>query len=503
MTQREWTTEDYLKLLRRWWVLITITGLAGGLIVYGVSRFIPNRYESTSEILVQQPTVVGVTPLVSQDLNERLVTMKQQVLSRARLESLVRQSGLYSEDSGRMSMDSLIAKLQKGIEVSAIRPPGDDNSSKVLGFSIGVVWDSPGAAQELCAAVTSVFVQENIRRQEQDSQDTNQFLAQQISDARAKIDEENSKLAAFEARHIGFSPEAPQQNFEILTGLYSELDAATQSITRAQLDKGLAQSTLTEQIAARQASQTGKNPQTFEEELAELQTQLASLQAQYTDSYPDVVKTKIQIEALKKKIAESQGQEKDLDLDGPGKGPMEPLQFIQLRAQIRADNQVISEKTKEEERLQQQIKLAEARVQSTPQVEQEYKQLTLDHQTAVDFYNDLLRRRDQSAMATEMDRRQEGEQWSLLQPADLPSQPSFPNRPLFAAGGFGGGLALGLGLAFLMEVRDTSLRSERDVESSLRLPVLALIPEIGDLIEKKVLVPPRIGDPTAGAGMRA
>jgi protein tyrosine kinase modulator len=503
MTQREWTTEDYLKVLRRWWVLIAVSGIAGAIIVYGISRFIPNRYESSSEILVQQPTVVGVAPLVSENLNERLVTMKQQVLSRERMESLIRQAGLYSEDSSGESMDSLIAKLQKNVEVGAIRPPGDDNGSKVLGFSIGVVWDNPRAAEELCAAVTSAFVQENIQRREQDSQDTNQFLAQQISDARAKIDAENSKLAAFEARHIGFSPEAPQENFEILTGLYSQLDAATQAITRSQLDKGLAQSTLTEQIAARQASQTGKNPQTFEEELAALQTQLASLQARYTDSYPDVVKTKIQIEALKKKIAESQGQEKELDLDGPGKGSMEPLQFIQLRAQIRADNQVISEKTKEEERLQKQIKLAEERVQSTPQVEQEYKQLTLDHQTATDFYNDLLRRRDQSAMATEIDRRQEGEQWSLLQPADLPSQPSFPNRPLFAAGGFGGGLALGLGLAFLMEVRDTSLRSERDVESSLRLPVLAMIPEIEDLIDKKVLVASGIGDSTVRAGTRA
>jgi polysaccharide chain length determinant protein (PEP-CTERM system associated) len=503
MTQREWTTDDYLKVLRRWWVLIALSGIAGAIIVYGISRFIPNRYESSSEILVQQPTVVGVAPLVSEDLNERLVTMKQQVLSRERMESLIRQAGLYSEDSGRASMDSLIAKLQKSVEVGAIRPPGDDNASKVLGFSVGVVWDSPRVAQELCAAVTSVFVQENIQRREQDSQDTNQFLAQQISDARSKIDVQNAKLAAFEARHVGFSPDAPQQNFEILTGLYSQLDAATQAMTRAQLDKGLAQSTLTQQIAARQASQTGKNPETFEEELAALQTQLASLQAQYTDSYPDVVRTKIQIEALKKKIAESQGQEKDLDLDGTGKGAMEPLQFIQLRAQIRADNQVISEKTKEEERLQEQIRLAEARVQSTPQVEQEYKQLTLDHQTAVDFYNDLLKRRDQSAMSAEMDRRQEGEQWSLLQPADLPNEPSFPNRPLFGAGGFGGGLALGLALAFLMEVRDTSLQSERDVESSLRLPALAMIPEIHDLIEKKALVAPRIVDPTAGAGTRA
>jgi polysaccharide chain length determinant protein (PEP-CTERM system associated) len=502
MRQHEWTTEDYLTLIRRRWLLITILGIVGAFAAYGISKLIPNRYESQSEILVEQPTVAGVAPLVQENLNDRLVTLRQQVLSRARLETLIRQTGVASEDT-HASMDPLIFKLQKAIDVSPIRPPGDDGSTKVLGFSVSVDWDNPRQAQELCTAVTSVFIEENIKRRQQNSEDTNQFLAQQISDARAKIDEQNAKLAAFEAHHVGFSPEAPQQNFELLSGLYSQLDATTQAITRAQLDKNLAQSTLTQQIAARQASQTGKNPETFEEELAALQTQLASLQARYTDNYPDVIKTKIQIEALKKKIAESQGQEKGLDLEGNGNGAMEPLQFIQLRAQIRADNQVITEKTKEQERLQAQINVAELRVQATPAVEQEYKQLTLDHQTAVDFYNDLLKRRDASAMATDLDRRQEGEQWSLLQPADLPIEPSFPNRPLFAGGGFAGGIVLGLGLAFLLEIRDTTLRSERDVESTLRLPVLAMIPAVEDLIERKALVNTRMSDSNLGAGASA
>jgi len=490
MTQREWTARDYMTLLRRWWVLIIALGVVGLLLGYGISRFLPNRYESQSKILVQQPTVSSnvVAPVLSEDLNERLVTMKQQVLSRASLEPLIRQSGLYPEDINRVSMDSLVARLQKSIDVTAIRPIDDNDQSKVLGFSVTVDWDNARTAQDVCAAVTSMFIQENIRRREQNSQDTNQFLAQQLTDAKAKLDEQGSKLADFEARHIGFSPDAPQQNFEILTGLYSQLDATTQAITRAQLDKNLTQSTLTQQIATRQASQTGKNPETFEEELAALQTQLASLQARYTDSYPDVVKTKLQIEALKKKIAESQAQDKDLDVDGAGKGAMEPLQFIQLRAQIRADNQLITEKTKEQERIQEQIRVAEARVQATPQVEEQYEQLTRGHQMALEFYNDLLKKRDQSAMATDLERRQQGEQLTLLEPADLPSEPSYPNRVLFAFGGFGAGVGLGFGLAFLLELRDTSLRTERDVESTLRLPVLAMVPSIQGLVEKSVTV---------------
>jgi uncharacterized protein involved in exopolysaccharide biosynthesis len=149
-----------------------------------------------------------------------------------------------------------------------------------------------------------------------------------------------------------------------------------------------------------------------------------------------------------------------------------------MREQIRVDDQTIAEKTKQQERIQQQIKIYEARIQSSPAIEQEYKELTRDHQTALEFYNQLLMKRSQSMMANNLERRQEGEQFRVVDPASIPDKPSFPNRPLFAAGGLGVGLAVGLGIAFLLEMKDSSLKTERDVEVALRLPVLAMIPEI-------------------------
>src|SRR6202043_4156839 len=121
-----------------------------------------------------------------------------------------------------------------------------------------------------------------------------------------------------------------------------------------------------------------------------------------------------------------------------------------------------AQKTKEQEKIQQAIKLYQDRVQSSPVVEQQYKELTRDYQTALDFYNDLLKKRDQSAMATDLEHHQEGEQFRVLDPANLPDKPSFPNRPLFALGGLAGGLGLGLAIAFALEMKDTSMRSERD-----------------------------------------
>jgi capsular polysaccharide biosynthesis protein len=109
-------------------------------------------------------------------------------------------------------------------------------------------------------------------------------------------------------------------------------------------------------------------------------------------------------------------------------------------------------------------------------VEEKYKELTRDYDTAQKFYADLLGKRSTSEMATDMEKRQQGEQMHLLNAASLPESPSFPNRLLFAAGGLGGGLVIGLGLALWVELRDKSIRNEADVLASLQMPVLVALP---------------------------
>ncbi len=149
-----------------------------------------------------------------------------------------------------------------------------------------------------------MFIEENLKLRQQHSEDTTQFLSEQLAGAKANLDEQDTKLAAFKSHYIGALPDEEQTNLNILTGLTSQLDAASQTLARAQQDKSFAESMLTQQIAAFQASQTGRDPQTQEQQLAVLQTQLASLQARYTDDYPDVIKAKNDIAALQNKIAE-------------------------------------------------------------------------------------------------------------------------------------------------------------------------------------------------------
>jgi uncharacterized protein involved in exopolysaccharide biosynthesis len=276
---------------------------------------------------------------------------------------------------------------------------------------------------------------------------------------------------------MGSLPDDAQTNFHILTDLTAQLDGTNQALARAQQDRNFAESLLTQQLQEWQASQSGNNPASLEQQLATLKTHLADLQVRYTDDYPDVIKAKADIAALQKRLDESDS--KPASPSGKTHRPSaEPAQITQWREQIHAEDETITEKTKEQEEIKRQIKQYEGRVQSSPAIEQQYKQLTRGYQTALDSYNDLLKKRDASAMSGDLNREQQGEQFSVLDPANLPESPSFPNHPLFALGGFGGGLALGVGLAFLIATQDKSLRNERDIEFALRLPVLAVVPAI-------------------------
>ncbi len=277
---------------------------------------------------------------------------------------------------------------------------------------------------------------------------------------------------------MGALPDEAQTNFSLLTGLASQLDAVTQTLNRAQQDKLFLESALSQQIAAAKLPQRAENPDTLGRQLTALQDQLASLRTRYTDDHPDVIKVKNEITQLQQRMdeqaanapAERETDKSVLSADTP--------QAQQLRAQLHQIEVNIRERMAEQLRLQQQISGVQAKLELTPAVAQQYKAITRDAQTALNIYNELLKKQNDSEMSRDLLRRQQGEQFRVLDPPSLPQQPTFPNRRLFAFGGLTGGLGFGLAIAFLLEAQDTTLRSEKDVELLLKLPALAVIPAI-------------------------
>jgi uncharacterized protein involved in exopolysaccharide biosynthesis len=268
-------------------------------------------------------------------------------------------------------------------------------------------------------------------------------------------------------------------------GMNSQLDANTQTLNRAQQDKAYTESMLAQQLAAwKSSSQSSASPQNLQQQLSAAQAQLMTLQSHYTDDYPDVVKAKKDVADLQKRLDEI-----NTAASAPASAPnttandkenlSEPPEIRQMRLQIHQYNQVITQATRDQQKLQEQIKIFQGRVAFSPAVEEQYKGLTRDYDTALKFYDDQLAKKKESEMQTAMEREQQGEQMRILIPADLPDTPSFPNRLMFAGGGLAGGLALGLGLALWLEMRDTVVRTESDVLAVLQLPVLSQVPWVG------------------------
>ena len=270
MAERELTIADYIAMLRRRWVLIVTLAVVGAPLAYGVSRFLPDRYKSQTLVLVEQPSVPTdiVRSLDTSDISQRLSSMKQQILSRSRLEPIIRQFGLYGDDVSRVSMEDLVGRLQKTIDVTPVLPMAESQARQLPGFYVSVTMDNARTAQQVCTAVTSMFIEENLRLRQQHSEDTTQFLVQQLAEAKAKLDEQDARLAAFKSHYLGSLPDQESTNLNLLTTLTSQLDAATQALARAQQDKTYAESMLTQQIAAWQATQTGRNPETLDQQLS-------------------------------------------------------------------------------------------------------------------------------------------------------------------------------------------------------------------------------------------
>jgi uncharacterized protein involved in exopolysaccharide biosynthesis len=224
-------------------------------------------------------------------------------------------------------------------------------------------------------------------------------------------------------------------------------------------------------LAQQTASQSADNP-SAQKQLADMQSQLASLLAKDTEDHPDVIRMRQSIADLKQKMSSSQGA------SPVGVSTVDTPEIQQLRAQVHQYDAIMKEKTAQQRDVQRQIALYQSRLQLSPNVEEQYKVLTRDHQTALDFYNDLLKKRSESAMVSDMNHQGESAEFRILDAANLPDGPSFPNPLYFSLGGLAAGLALGIGIIALRELRDKTLRTEEDVEFFLQLPTLANIPSV-------------------------
>jgi polysaccharide chain length determinant protein (PEP-CTERM system associated) len=430
------------------------------------SNVLPKKYRSSAFILVESETVPdAVVPRMAATgrSDRRMQTIKQEILSRTRLEQVIKETNPYPDSEGRVSMTDMVESMRSATTISV---RGDD------AFSVDFVHRYPQKAAEVVNRLATLFIEESNRARAQQVEEADSFLGTEVVDARRELEAKEESVRRYKEGHMGTLPEQVAANLSTLQVLQLREQAIGDNL-RAALGR---QSDLEGQLADSKRGATipvpGGDPLA---EINQLKSQLASLRTRYTDKYPDVQEALARLALLEKKLS---SQEQPSNVDGDPIVTATKLRLEQTRREVA----ILQDKQRE---LERQIAVLQARIDAAPRTEQELTTLTRDFGNLKENYFALLNRKLDAQRAAKLEQRWKGERFRILDPAHVPERPFFPNRMLFLAAGIVLGLAAGLGAAVLAEILDRSFTSLADVEAAVPYPVLAAVPHIRPLRSAK------------------
>ncbi|MGI9102770.1 MAG: GumC family protein [Terriglobales bacterium] len=482
------SVQDLLPILRRrrWWIIAPL--VAGWAITLGITWFLPKKYKSDSLILIQQQRVPEqyVTPNVTSDLQRRLQTMSEQILSRTRLLHIIETFHLYS-DKPKSDQDLLVEQMRKDISLELVTTSKGRREADVTGFRLSYSGSTAQLAQQVNGELVSMFIEENLKTRTQMSEDTTSFLGNQLEDARKKLDAQEQRLREFRTQNLGELPDQLQSNLQILSGLQGRLQASTDTLNRAEQQKLYLESILAQyrsardQMAAAESANVPMGLPAITDQLTKLRQQLAEIAPKYTPKHPDVIRLQQQIadtEALKKRVETDLRKAKDhpeanasLSDSSNGMSPM-----AQTESQLKAVQLEIQNDRKQVQDLSRQLEQYQARLNLTPIREQQLASIIRDHSQSRETYESLLKKMQQSEVATNLEKRQQGETFQVIDPPSIPQHPYWPNRLTFSLIGIAVGLGLGLAVVAGMELIDPRLTTQNQVKNWVQPPIVVAIP---------------------------
>ena len=470
---------------RRWWILLPACAIALGAAF--VSLLLPNRYRSEATILVEPQKVPEryVIANTTLDITDALQAMTETVLSRTRLLQAIDEFGLYSKDRSRLAPEQLVELMRHNID---IEPIGKDSQGKeVNAFRISFTGDDASVAQQVTSRLTSMFIEENVKSREEQSAGTTHFLQAQLETAHTELTERGQKLRDFKMQYLGELPEEQQGNLGILSGLQAQLQNTMAGLNRAREQRSYLESLAAQYrrmaaVGGPLPGASGSSPvEVAQQELARLRSERAELASRYTPRHPDVQKLDKQIaesEALVERLAKapkaSEGEKGSAS--GSSGGTQGDASLAQLNSQLEANRLEIANLAEDQKRLESQIVGYERRLNLTPVREQQLADLLNAYELAKQNYTDLLSKKTQSELATNLEVQQQGQQFRIVDEPSLPAKPSGSDHIKISLGGAAAGLALGVGLAFLMEAGDHSLYDEQDVSRRFGIPLVVSVP---------------------------
>jgi polysaccharide chain length determinant protein (PEP-CTERM system associated) len=449
----------YINLIfkHRWLIIIPFClALIAGIYL---AITLPKIYEASTLILVEPQSVPAsfVREIVTTDIDSRISTIQQQILSRTNLEKIIDQFKLFPDiGSESLLMEEKVAGMRSRIRVEVSRARQGPNT-----FSISFRDSNPETAMKIANGLATQFINENLKIRESQALGTSDFLKDELETMRKRLKEVEEKLRAYRERSRGELPEQLESNLQILASLQQQLNEREARLSE---EKNRLIEVENQIQARKQLLETSRNAQSGKNEiltLDQLKKQLENLQASYTDKHPDVIRLKEKIASLEAKNKNEAMQTTDpQEMDSSEKAARFLVdntlsEQIKQRAEIKIAINTLADDI---EKIKSQINTYQERVERTPKREEELLALNRDYSNIQASYNSLLNRKLEAEIALNMEKKQKGEQFRIIDPARIPYEPISPDmRRLFMVV-LAGGLGVGTGLIFLLDFLNSSLK---------------------------------------------
>src|SRR5262249_15534468 len=376
---------------------------------------------------------------------------------------IVKEFNLYGVGNGQTSMEDLVQRLRRDITV---KPEGQES------FRVAYVSGKPEIAQRVTARLASLYIEENSRDRANLAGETNAFLGSQLSDAKQRLIEHEKKLEEYRRRYAGELPSQLESNLQTIRNTQQLIQSNAESTNRARERRLLVERQIADTQALPAAAVSGvaekveAAPLTTAQQLDAARAQLESLKLRYTPDHPDIRTAERTVRDLQARLAE--------EARNPPKPVAEPVltpsQLVRqkrlrdLQAELDVIDHQLAANQAEETRLKTTMASYQAKVDAVPTRESELVELSRDYSTIQTAYQNLLTKKEDSKIAANLERREIGEQFKILDPASLPEGPyNRVQRLAIIASGAVAGLLFGLLLIAFLEYRDSSFVREEDI----------------------------------------
>lgn len=501
---KKYAISDVVGILRRRVLLLVVPPLVTlfGALVY--SSTLPNVYQSDVLIAIipQRVPENFVKPTVTLKTQDRLEAITTQLKSRTILEKLIVDMDLYRAERERLPMEDVVEIMRKNffIELEEQRR-GPEGPLPPHAFHVKFNYTDPVVAQKVTEKLGSAYSDQNTRDRSILAEATDSFLETQLTEARERLEQQERRLEAFRERHGNELPTQVQSNMQAMQSGQMQIQALVEAQARDRDRKMFLERLYAdaerEPLVSTQPAPTGPaggdvtavaqgSPA---QQLAAARENLARLERRLTAEHPDVITAKRVIAELEQRVADDAAKAAQTNTSAGVSTTVSQSEATRrenlrtMKAEIESLDRQAAFKASEEARLRAQLGEYQRRLESVPGIESEWVALTRDYETQQTAYKTLLAKSEDAKVALSLERRQIGEQFRVMDPAGVPTRPISPVRIQISGIGFGIGLMLGLVVAALLEIRDSTYRSESDVFDALSLPVLASVPHVDTVAE--------------------